>query len=711
MVKSVVLFAQLAFIALSQAAFGSEVVFSPAPDWVIMRDVPVTDPNRRGETEDGSEYLLVDYQIRQTPDGHEEFRHFASHATNRAGLEHVGDLSVTYDPELEEVTFHHIRILRGDQIIELHEKVVFDSLRRESSLEQGIIDGNLTLHAFLSGLRVGDTLEYAYTIRRRPAVAAGHLVRRLPLHFGVFIYSYNVRALWRSGQTLNWRFSDVAGNDMSDGPEVKFAQKDGWSEFELIRNNVDEVPEYETDLPYHFEAGGAVELSTLSGWGDIVDEILPAYGVQPLAKSVQGQLAQIMAEHKDEAARVTAAFRFVQNEIRYVGIELGAGGWYPRSPTLVSERGFGDCKDKAVLLVSMLAEMGVEADVALVHLEKGLLLDRRLPSPFAFNHAIVRVTDKSGKVYWLDPTDSYQGGVGPAVDVSEFGFALPITDGSISLIPVEELEPALPLHEVSEQFVFADDASSATLTVTDTHRGAKADYRRHRLDTQARSELTNNYYEYYDRAYPGIELVGGVEILDEIDSNEISLKFNFTLDAEALADPEVTKKFELDPYSVRNEMNEIDEDEPRDQPFRTGHPIFAKHTVSIENAPKKIKNAPYAEVDTPFLIYSRSITGSGVETPFVAEWNLRSRKAMAAASEQADYVKALEDVDKTDFRWVALTNAVIKAQFSARSLWGVSIANMALAIGLFLLAAAALLGLSWGYIKKRREIELLLEKA
>ena len=90
---------------------------------------------------------------------------------------------------------------------------------------------------------------------------------------------------------------------------------------------------------------------------------------------------------------------------------------------------------------------------------------------------------------------------------------------------------------------------------------------------------------------------------------------------------------------------------------------------------------------------------------------MRSRKAMASASEQTDYVKALEDVDKTDFRWVALTNAVIKAQFSARSLWGVSVANMALAIGLFLLAAAALLGLSWGYIKKRREIELLLEKA
>ena len=55
---------------------------------------------------------------------------------------------------------------------------------------------------------------------------------------------------------------------------------------------------------------------------------------------------------------IEAITRWLHRQVRYTGIELGDASIVPWSPAEVVKRGFGDCKDKATLLVALLRQAG-----------------------------------------------------------------------------------------------------------------------------------------------------------------------------------------------------------------------------------------------------------------------------------------------------------------------------------------------------------------
>ncbi len=103
-----------------------------------------------------------------------------------------------------------------------------------------------------------------------------------------------------------------------------------------------------------------------------------------------------------ETEKIRRLFTFVQT-LRYVAVAIGEGGFEPSRPQQVLERMYGDCKDKSVLLLSLLASAGVEAKPALLLTSGVGKIDPGFPS-WNFNHMIVRACTKDGIAYWLDPT-------------------------------------------------------------------------------------------------------------------------------------------------------------------------------------------------------------------------------------------------------------------------------------------------------------------
>src|SRR5262249_55760066 len=71
-------------------------------------------------------------------------------------------------------------------------------------------------------------------------------------------------------------------------------------------------------------------------------------------------------------------------------VHLGDGAVVPTRPSAVLQRGYGDCKDLAVLLVAALRELGVDASVALTVADGAVPRDD-LPGIEAFNHMVVVV--------------------------------------------------------------------------------------------------------------------------------------------------------------------------------------------------------------------------------------------------------------------------------------------------------------------------------
>ncbi|MCP3977891.1 MAG: DUF3857 domain-containing protein [bacterium] len=117
------------------------------------------------------------------------------------------------------------------------------------------------------------------------------------------------------------------------------------------------------------------------------------------------------ARLSDEEDPVDAVGELVRR-MRYFGVEIGWGGWRPRTPATTLRRGFGDCKDKSFLMVSLLQQVGVEAVPVIVMAPDDGYVYEELPGPFQFNHCIVgiplRPEDDREGIVWVDSP-----GVGP----------------------------------------------------------------------------------------------------------------------------------------------------------------------------------------------------------------------------------------------------------------------------------------------------------
>jgi hypothetical protein len=116
-----------------------------------------------------------------------------------------------------------------------------------------------------------------------------------------------------------------------------------------------------------------------------------------------------------------ALAEFMQHDIRYVGIELGIGGWQPHPAAEVFSHRYGDCKDKATLMAAMLREIGIESDYVVINTERGAVTPAVPAHLSAFDHVVLALKlpdglkdpsliatiqhSKQGRLLFFDPTN------------------------------------------------------------------------------------------------------------------------------------------------------------------------------------------------------------------------------------------------------------------------------------------------------------------
>jgi|GEM_PF-2744204 len=162
--------------------------------------------------------------------------------------------------------------------------------------------------------------------------------------------------------------------------------------------------------------------------------------------------------------RVAALHRWVSDNIRYFGVELGEHAYVPYPVETVLHRGYGDCKDKSALLASLLAEIGVHAVPVLVAGTDGVQLDPDLPMLDVFNHLLLYLPE-DGR--YLDPTLS---GTPPGfLPAHVAGRAALAIDGSTAPHRLPEQDPADNLFREDVAWSAAGDGRfhvEAVLTLT-----------------------------------------------------------------------------------------------------------------------------------------------------------------------------------------------------------------------------------------------------
>jgi tetratricopeptide (TPR) repeat protein len=147
-----------------------------------------------------------------------------------------------------------------------------------------------------------------------------------------------------------------------------------------------------------------VEWSTGTSWQAVSSGYAPWVDgalAQPIDIST---LKPRVASKTARTEKVQETLAWLRDRARYMALHLGAGALKPTSPAEVLKRGYGDCKDLSVSMVSALSQLGIQAHVALVQ-AGGVPTNEKVPGLSGFDHAIVYVpATKDEPAFWLDAT-------------------------------------------------------------------------------------------------------------------------------------------------------------------------------------------------------------------------------------------------------------------------------------------------------------------
>lgn len=251
------------------------------------------------------------------------------------------------------------------------------------------------------------------------------------------------------------------------------------------------IPESRMPSIYDSDIFPQISFWTLNSWDiisrwyiDIIKEQM-----QP-DNELENFTKNLIAGKNTDEEKINAIFNFVSQNIRYVAVLLGPHTHIPHRAYEIFQKRYGDCKDKTVLLLTMLKIAGIEAKPALVP-ANGKYFDETMPSLNAFNH-IIAVIPSSKKYFWLDSTNETA-----AFDSTPFLIPTKVfminPDGSYRFIKTPDLDNKKDYYSVDIKYDINNEGN-AVIDFAQTYFGKAAESVRYSFK-YAPPEQRKKYFE------------------------------------------------------------------------------------------------------------------------------------------------------------------------------------------------------------------------
>ena len=221
-------------------------------------------------------------------------------------------------------------------------------------------------------------------------------------------------------------------------------------------------------------------------------------GRRDSSPEIKQKVAALTASETSVTRKMAALGKFVQDDIRYVAIELGIGGWQPHAANDIFSHHFGDCKDKATLMSTMLKEVGIDSYYVVVNTRRGAV-NANTPAVNWFNHVILAIklpdgaSDPNltatlqhktlGRLLIFDPTDEMTP-FGYLRGALQANFGLLVTDSGGELIELPKLAASMSGIRRTAKLTLTP-AGALTGDVTEIRLGDPGAYQRYALRSAA----------------------------------------------------------------------------------------------------------------------------------------------------------------------------------------------------------------------------------
>jgi hypothetical protein len=414
----------------------------------------------------------------------------------------------------------------------------------------------------------------------------------------------------------------------------------------------------------YFPTGGSTKAFGPTNWEQIGVwySNLSAGSIQPTPE-IQAKVKELTAGTKTWEEKVAVISHYAQSQIRYVDIEIGIGGFQPHAAGDIFKHQYGDCKDKATLLGTMLKEAGVDSYLALAQVFRGVVAPE-FASAITFNHAIlaIRVPEgqdtknlhsvidvpKLGKLLFFDPTSTYTPfGYLPTYEQDNYVLVAAPQGGQLVNLPLSS--PELNRLERSAKLQLYPDGS-VTGSVEEMRYGAEASGEREYLLGTAgadRAKILENFLSNFLRGFHLTEAstVG----LDKV-GEPLDVRYGFTAEryAKSAGDLLVVR-----PRVLGQKSDDVAEGDPRKFPVEftaaslqtDDFEITLPPGFTVEDVPAPMKAesefASYTslvKVDGNKIHYTRTYQIKQVLVPLEKLDELKKFNRQVAADERSSVV-------------------------------------------------------------------------
>ncbi|WP_169719659.1 DUF3857 domain-containing transglutaminase family protein [Psychromonas aquimarina] len=488
---------------------GFQYRIGPAEQWVTHNQYALP------ETLSGEpvNYLLVDLQVRFHNGDSTVYHRNVEQPLTTEGLKLASRIEVSFNPVYQKLVWHNVTVRRGGKKVNRLSPSAITLMQREESLDQEIVDGYITSMLVISDTRKGDVIDYSYSVEGRNPIYGEHTFYSSYMGWRVSIAKLKRRFLFVNNDTIQYK-------------SYKFDQKpvisenNGVKEFQWSIENTKPVF-VENDYPSWYRAYPQITFSSFENWKEVSGWAEPLYANREVTDpELLNFISEIKPLSKDE--QIAKALQYVQGEIRYLGVELGVNSHKPHDPDDVFKNRFGDCKDKTLLLISILEKLSISAHPALVSTYGGITLPTELPSPSEFNHVITRVQGDS-KVYWLDPTRNLQNGTLEQLGYSSYDNALVVGHPSIDLEQMPETAQKLPEIRTYEYFNVLSYEGPVDYQIVTEYTGIEAEYMQSQFARQGKLTMERKFLNYMNRLYPSLQSAAPLTFEHDIKKNVVTV--------------------------------------------------------------------------------------------------------------------------------------------------------------------------------------------
>lgn len=469
-----------------------------------------------------------------------------------------GQVQASWIPWLNDRPSIRARVITPDGREHLLDPTTLGNTQEKGESHEMFEDRRL-VRGPLPMLRVGSVVEVEIRVREHRPFAASGFRRSIPLSWNVPVHRSRILVEAPAGAHLKYKLFDLPESTLTRETAKGIQRIQIDQELSLPRKAREPFQDFDE------EPWPALLMTAAPSWGKVVDEYRAILEPKLAYRGLQAWVKEIVGDASSRDQKIQRILTQLQKQIRYVGLEFGESAIVPRTPEETLRRGYGDCKDQSALLVAMLREIGIEAQVALLRAGVARDFTPEFPGLAAFNHAIVHIPGKSP--LWIDPTVP-QARVGQIPPADAGRNALIIAPGTKTVVKIPRFTASENCEVQTREVFLADDGPGRVVETLGT-RGVAEVIQRAQFTGVDPARLQANLKEYIKTTYRA-EALGMLTISNAL---ELDNPFRLQLEAKKAANAYTSAKdarVVMNPWPLVTTLN--DYLKPGEQDPQDAHP-------------------------------------------------------------------------------------------------------------------------------------------